>query len=190
MVSKTTTNSPLVLTASKMLPPSGASTAFRSPYIVRHALYNATSAYRCTALRYIYDPSCNPQLITPKVWRDGFYQRTSLLELGLHFYIGHHHTPCPSAENFQRILVTSLNGAHYVNVQFCACQSAAGWVEYYRQLLRIGWYPASFDRPKTAFTFDLLNTYHKLTLQGKLNLYDFYLSIMQKTSRCGQKEIV
>jgi hypothetical protein len=88
------------------------------------------------------------------------------------------------------ILVTGLTGAHYINVQFCACQETPGWVEHYRQLLRIGWYPASFDRPKTVFTFDLLDTYHKLTLQGKLNLYDFYSSIIQKTNTCGQKNIV
>ncbi|KAF9782109.1 hypothetical protein BJ322DRAFT_1009547 [Thelephora terrestris] len=123
-----------------------------------------------------------------EAWRDGFFQRTSLLELGLCFYIGHHHTPCPSAEDSHEILITDLNGAHRISVEFCACEEAPDWVENYRQLLRIGWYPASFDRPKTAFTFDLLDTYHKLTLQGKLNLYDFYSSILQKTNNCGQKK--
>ena len=47
------------------------------------------------------------------------------------------------------------------------------------------WYPASFSRPRTAFSFDLLETYHKLTLQGKLNLYDFYHAIMQKSDNQG-----
>jgi hypothetical protein len=125
-----------------------------------------------------------------QAWREGFFQRTSLLDLGLCFYVGHQHTSCPSAENLQRILVIDLNGAHHISVQFCTCKEAPGWVENYRQLLRIGWYPASFDRPKTAFTFDVLDTYHKLTLQGKLNLYDFYSSILQKTDNCGQKIIV
>ena len=192
MVFKTTTNSLLVHTALKKWPPSDALIAFRSPYIVHRALCNTMSTCRYTALRYVHDHVCNPLLITLKIWRDGFYQHTSLLELGLHFYIGHHHTPCPSVQTFQQILVTGLNGAHYVSVQFCACacQTTPGWVEYYRQLLWIGWYPASFDQPRTAFTFDLPNTYRKLTLQGKLNLYDFYLSIMQKTNHCGQKELV
>jgi CxC2 like cysteine cluster associated with KDZ transposases len=52
------------------------------------------------------------------------------------------------------------------------------------------WYPASFDRPMTAFTFDLLDTYHKITLQGKHNLYDFYASIIQKSDNCGRKKVV
>ena len=43
----------------------------------------------------------------------------------------------------------------------------------------MGWFPATFERPKTAFTFDLLNLFHKVTLQGKTTLYDFYLAILQ-----------
>lgn len=186
----TTTDCLFVHTVSTILPPSSALIVFKSPSIVRRALSNAMSAYHYTVLRYVGEFSCNPLLTASKVWQDGFYQRTSLLELGLCFYIGHHHTSCSSAMNFHQILVIGLNGAHPVNVQFCACKGTPGWVEHYRQLLRIGWYPASFDRPKTAFTFDLLDTYHKLTLQGKLNLYDFYLSIMQKTDNCGQEKAI
>ena len=127
-------------------------------------------------------------LTFPKVWQEGFYQPTSLRELGLYFYIGHQQTPCPSTNSFNRILVIDVTGAHYVNVQFCACEESPGWVEKYRQLLRICWYPASFNRPQTAFTFDLLDTYHKLTLQAKLNLYDFYGFVMQKTDNCGRRK--
>lgn len=127
-----------------------------------------------------------PSLTPSKVWQDGFYQRASLPELGLRFYVGHQQTPCPFADPPKRIFVIDLNGAHDVDVQFCACEE----VENYLQLMREGWYPASFDRPQTAFTFDLLDTYHKLTLQGKLNLHDFYSSIMQKTDNCGRKKIL
>lgn len=83
-----------------------------------------------------------------------------------------------------------MNGLHRVNVQFCTCRESVDWVESFRQLLRVGWYPASFERPKTAFTFHLLDMYHKLALQGKLNLYDFYSSILQKTDNCGRKKVV
>ncbi|KAF9777745.1 hypothetical protein BJ322DRAFT_1015458 [Thelephora terrestris] len=137
----------------------------------------------CTVKRHEHLP-----LHRIEVWQDSFYQSTSFCELGLHFYIGHHHTSCPSAENVQQILVTDLSGAHHINIQFCLCKEAPGWVGHYRQLLRIGWYPTSFDRPKTAFTFNLLDTYHKLTLQGKLDFYDFYSSILQKTDNCDQRK--
>ena len=52
------------------------------------------------------------------------------------------------------------------------------------------WYPASFNRPKTAFSFNLLDTYHKIMLQGKLNLYDFYMSIMQTSDNCSRKKVI
>ena len=77
-----------------------------------------------------------------------------------------------------------LSGHHTVRVCFCQC-SKRGLVEDFQQLLHLDWYPASFLRPKTAFTFDLLDTYHKISLQGKLNLYDFYNAIMQKTDNHG-----
>jgi hypothetical protein len=51
--------------------------------------------------------------------------------------------------------------------------------------MRYDWFPASVLRPKTVFTFDLMDTYHKISLQGKLNLYDFYNATMQKTDNYG-----
>jgi hypothetical protein len=189
-VSKTTAAPHRAPTASTRLVPSSASTVRRSPFTVRPASFNATSTYRYTASRYAHEFQCDLCLTILKVWRDGFYQRTSLQELGLSFYLGHQHTPCPSAESSQQILVVDVNGIHNLNIEFCACKQTPGWVDYYRQLLRMRWYPATFDRPQTVFTFDLLDTYHKLTLQGKLNLYDFYSSIVQKTDNCGRKKPV
>lgn len=83
-----------------------------------------------------------------------------------------------------------MNGFHLVNLQWCGCDQHLRH-SHYRQLLRSKWYPATTDRPRTAFTFDLLDTFHKLTLQGKFNLYDFYLGVLHKTDNCGRtKKIV
>ena len=49
------------------------------------------------------------------------------------------------------------------------------------QIIRAGWFPATFDRPQTAFTFESLDTFHELTLQGKTSLYDFYYTVLHKT---------
>lgn len=81
-----------------------------------------------------------------------------------------------------------MSGYHFVRVRFCAC-SHSSFLEPFRQLLRFDWYPASILRPKTAFTFDLMDTYHKVSMQGKLNLYDFYNSIMQKTDNRGRAKV-
>jgi len=126
-----------------------------------------------------------------QVWNGGFFERTSLKDLGYCFYIGHQHTPClSSGSTTQTILVIDVNGVHHLNIQFCTCTEDVQWIAKYRQLLRVGWYPASFERPKTAFTFNVLDTFHKIALQEKLNLYDFYSSILQKTDNCGREKVV
>ena len=35
--------------------------------------------------------------------------------------------------------------------------------------------------PKTVFTFDILETFHELSLQGKTTTYDFYHSVIRRT---------
>lgn len=83
-----------------------------------------------------------------------------------------------------------MNGYHLVNINWCGCDKTLRH-SHHLQLLRSKWYPATLDRPRTAFSFDILDTFHKLTLQGKFNLFDFYLGILQKTDNCGRmKKIV
>ena len=118
----------------------------------------------------------------------GFFRRVSLEGLGLVVNLGHGGDSCPIFTNTEKMLVVDLSGHHAVHVRPCKC-SKSGFLENYRQLLRVGWYPASFLRPKTVFTFDLLDTYHKISLQGKLNLYDFYNAIMQKTDNHGCSKV-
>ena len=114
----------------------------------------------------------------------GFFRRVTLESLGLIINLGHGSDSCPIFTDTETILVIDLSGHHSVCICFCKC-SKSGFLENFRQLLRVGWYPASVLHPKTAFTFNLLDTYHKISLQGKLNLYDFYNAIMQKTNNHG-----
>lgn len=51
------------------------------------------------------------------------------------------------------------------------------------QFLRLGLWPATVLQPRTAVTFQLLNFYHQLTLQSKVNLYDFYWSLTPLNSK-------
>lgn len=101
-------------------------------------------------------------------------------------HMNHSHGPCPAPEILHDpFVVMDMNGFHVLKLHYCGC-SQGNHLERFEQLLREAWYPASHDRPRTAFTFDFLDTYHKLTLQGKLNLFDFYRGILQKTDNCGQ----
>ena len=121
-------------------------------------------------------------------WRDGFFERTSLDSLGYVHHLGHGGNACPADSPHRQLIIIDINGWHKLQVEFCKCGASNVSHEEYRQLLRMRLYPASFNRPKTAFTFDFLETYHKITLQGKLNLYDFYHAIMQKTDNQGRSK--
>ena len=98
--------------------------------------------------------------------------------------LGHSGDRCSALAEPQKIHVVDNSGQHIVRVCFCKC-SKHGFLENFRQLLRLRLYPASAHSPKTVSTFDFLDTYHKISLQGKLNLYDFYNTIMRKTNNSG-----
>lgn len=131
---------------------------------------------------------CMPNSHRIQCWNNSFFDRTSLHSLGYTCHLGHGGNPCPADFPRQQLTIVDVNGWHKVQVGFCKCGASDVSHEHYRQLLRMRWYPASFSRPKTAFTFDLLETYHKVTLQGKLNLYDFYHAIMHKTDNQGRSK--
>ncbi|KAF9642006.1 hypothetical protein BDM02DRAFT_3065727, partial [Thelephora ganbajun] len=111
----------------------------------------------------------------------------TLESLGLIVNLTHSGGICPMSTETQRIFVVDLSGYHFVHVRFCTC-SHTSFLEPFRQLLRFRWFPTLTLRPKTVFTFDLMDTYHKVSMQAKLNLYDFYTAIMQKTDNRGHKK--
>ena len=73
-----------------------------------------------------------------------------------------------------------MPGFHQVTIDFCDCRMN-GIVPHHIQLLQAGWFPSTFNHPQTAFTFCCLNFYHELTLQRKVNAYDFCQSLLRLT---------
>ncbi|PPQ76961.1 hypothetical protein CVT24_009371 [Panaeolus cyanescens] len=136
------------------------------------------SALRCGSC-LVRDHKMSP-LHRIEKWNGCFFEKAGLSELGLRVQLGHDGLPCSlPQEGPADFLVFDLNGVHHVNVDFCGCphsQTTQRW----QQLLRTKWFPSTILRPKTAFTFDCLDTFHKLTLQGKGNIYDFYHTILHK----------
>jgi len=85
-------------------------------------------------------------------------------------------------------MVFDLSGAHRLVVQYCDCDRPP---PKRVQLLRSSWFPATIERPSTAFAFDILDFFHKLQDRNKCNPYDFYHAIIQRTDAAGLKpEIV
>ena len=59
------------------------------------------------------------------------------------------------------------------------------WRHSLVEILCQGWFPATFNWPQTSFTFECLEFFHELTLQGKVNLYDFYHTLLQITDNAN-----
>lgn len=102
--------------------------------------------------------------------------------LGQRIQLGHDGTPCPSPRLSTFIsTVLHTNGIHSVCIDNCACQEGQN-VNITAQYLRLGLWPATVFQPRTAVTIQLLEFYHQLTLQSKVNLYDFYWTLSRLTS--------
>ena len=108
----------------------------------------------------------------------------TLQGLGLCIQLGHSGGKCPCPECGPKIFtVFGLAGAQDVNIDYCGCEDIP--LSKTVQILRQGWFPATFDRPQTAFTFECLGFFHELTLQGKTNLYDFYHTLLRVTDNAN-----
>jgi hypothetical protein len=116
-------------------------------------------------------------------WNGLYFADVTLQQLGLEVHLGHLGQHCPHPEHpINDFTIVDVNGIHTITLRFCACPGAPH-ARY--QLLQSSWFPASLDRPRTAFTFDVLDTFQLLNLQGKLSAYDFYYSLDHKTDNTG-----
>jgi len=83
-------------------------------------------------------------------------------------------------------MLFNITGIHTVRVTYCFCEEN-GDGNRRTQLLDARWFPASLSRPGTAFTFRLLDFIHKLQTRSKINLYDFYNSLVSVANAAGMK---
>ncbi|KAL5492982.1 hypothetical protein ACEPAI_4430 [Sanghuangporus weigelae] len=116
-----------------------------------------------------------------QIWNGQFYDKYSLYQLGLHVQLGHSGSSCPNplpcAKNFR---IMDTNGFHYVNIDFCNCGLEP---HRYSQLLQLRLFCTSAEHPKTAYTFDVLDLFQDLSLQGKTNAYDFFIALVYKSDK-------
>jgi hypothetical protein len=116
-------------------------------------------------------------------WNGKFFEKDSLQNLGLRYQLGHSSAcscPQPGPANF---IIFDLSGPHDVSIDYCQCGEEP--LPFCTQLLREGWFPATLSRPQTVFTFDCLETFHELTLQGKTNLYDYYNTLLRRSDNAN-----
>ena len=96
--------------------------------------------------------------------------------------------PCPSPGP-PMFLVFDISAIHAVNIDYCDCPKDDR-LDRRSQLLRHSWFPATFTRLNTIFTFDLLDTFHENMLQEKGNIYDFYHLLLRKTNNANISDTI
>ena len=86
--------------------------------------------------------------------------------------------------------VLGLEGIQTVRLRYCRCsKSSRIHMEDRDQLMQARLFPATFMKPRTVATFDLLDMFLAITLQGKVAGYDFYKAIIALTDNSGSDTI-
>ncbi|KAI0038140.1 hypothetical protein FA95DRAFT_1462130, partial [Auriscalpium vulgare] len=120
-------------------------------------------------------------------WTGKFFEPSPLHSLGLRIQLGHDGERCPvPSQRISPLVVIDVTGVHEVSIAYCDCaHTPAG--QHVVQLLRASWWPATVHRPSTVTTFATLKLFHALSLQGKVNAYDFYSGLMRITDGLGTR---
>jgi hypothetical protein len=114
-------------------------------------------------------------------WNGHFFKSTSLLNLGYILHAGHGSHACPhsSPANETLIYIVDVIGVFHHKLRWCCCQDAE---PHYAQLLRLGLYPASIERPESAFTFSLLDYFQVDAVECKTSANNFYNKLRRLTN--------
>ncbi|TDL14220.1 hypothetical protein BD410DRAFT_846231 [Rickenella mellea] len=164
--------------------PSGGSCAGCSivPGIIRCWDCHGTDIYceDCTRGRHLHLPLHRVE----KRWSDTHFLKTSLKALGVCVQLGHGYQEkcCAPHAGSDTFVVVDVMGIHEVAVQFCGCERAE---QHWIQLLRVRWYPASLDYPKSAATFRVLEQFQMHNFESKGSAWHFYRAIARLTDNTG-----
>ena len=115
-------------------------------------------------------------------WVGSYFDQTALSDLGYIVGLGHYGTLCPNRlpdSKGRPTTVVHVNGIHHIRIQYCQCTDAPSELE---QLAKSSLFPASIERPETAFTFDVLKEFHVLNSTSKIPAYDFFNALINMTN--------
>jgi hypothetical protein len=123
------------------------------------------------------------------MWTGMCWEKVDLFDIGqeLEMQLGHDGGRCPVPEKNTRVLIAvDTSGMRKIRVRFCGCQPLDQW----KQLMRARLYPSSDRKPRSCWTFEFLDMFIKVSLQGKLALYDFYLAILHQSHNTATSDLL
>ena len=78
------------------------------------------------------------------------------------------------------VTVVHTNGIHYFRAKFCGCTNSP---PRHIQFLDTGLYPATKKKPRTVFTFHVLDDFYMENLECKTAARNYYSKLRRLTSR-------
>lgn len=121
-----------------------------------------------------------------------FWDRKLLTSLDVIIKLGHGREGCDKVTVDPRNMqIVSEAGVHGIKVQFCECKDAETQLKVpdATQLLRAGFWPASWDTPQTAFTIRVLESFTMASNQCHTSAHDFYATLRLKTNFVRPKDV-
>ena len=121
------------------------------------------------------------------MWNGSFWEHRSLFALNENFVVSlaHSGNPCPALLSSSNLTVILMTGIQVVHVVYCGCGTLGPGAFPYIQLLHMRLFPASHKSPHTTVSFECLELFHMLTLQGKLTGFDFYTTLEHLMDNSG-----
>ncbi|KAG8818805.1 hypothetical protein FRC19_010305 [Serendipita sp. 401] len=112
-------------------------------------------------------------------WNGTFFDGISSQALGIKFKIRHDNGgSCPNPRSLGLLTVIHTNGFHEVEFEACSCTDMPLDIQLFRQRL----FPASIHSPKTLFSFETLEYFRMLHLEGKVSAHVFMESLTRLTT--------
>ncbi|KAG1800552.1 hypothetical protein EV424DRAFT_1332065, partial [Suillus variegatus] len=129
-----------------------------------------------------------------QLWIDKCFKDITLADLGFIWYLGHGGEPCPQygasllydgdiealPHDTSPVTIVHSSGVFIHNVAWCHCQGSVPI--QHLQLLRAGLFSASSPRPKTAFTFEVLDHFLIDSLECKTSARSFFEKLTRLTN--------
>jgi len=158
----------------------------------RNCFYQPVTCHACCAKSHAEAP-----FHSIDVWNGVCFLPSDLLHVGLAIYLGHQGSRCPEykggEENDQLeqdtsdsdtlgahlLLIVHSNGVCQQSIHYCHCSNAPS---HHIQLLQHWLFPASYKKPQTAFTFEVLNRFHIEAMECKTSAGTFYSKLKRFTS--------
>jgi hypothetical protein len=101
-----------------------------------------------------------------EVWddMDQFFKRHQVTTIpGAEFTVslGHAGEQCPcQSDKAYKINLVDLNGIHEMKIRYCGCSGLLWRETKALQLVQAGFFPPTWERPRTAFAIRLIQRYH------------------------------